>query len=557
MVRSRSVLIFVTLSAASIAAAAPLRLASIVAEPASQEEASCALFGQDPPESGDPQDCGKSERNVSSGEHNVLDMLNSFPSSHDSPGIVSLPPFHSPSSPERVDADNTESVPSIEFLALDPSGPCNPTSSQEYTDPDNTVSSIESRAPYTSGPLEAVCRSIGVLSPGTPHAPDAHSLLQKCTDTEISSADGPSSPALRLSVPPQPASTFPASPLYDAASPNQRKDAREEEDTLITARISAGLSHPSPSVDYPLLRERSVSTDIASAHSIETRPPDRPPGPPVVNSDMMSPYYPFIAGLKASDQAQTAGVVRHHVRAKDIMSYEKATNDSTSWDEFVKTKSGQVWLEFDRLLANLHPSFDRLSVKILIMADIILAHLEPVSEVVALHVYDELREWNSGQYQKDTKASEDWEQFLLTETGRLCSKVLKRIDNERRYEYHLPLLNRRSLIGMISEDIRGLTVYDKATAKMNDIFKSRACTGGDGQASLRAACSDMGLFRILHSPCYQLYQAMVSKSPLEVALVLYDKMEKQLQEVRANGNWGRDKGATCPARSYPSRNHQQ
>ncbi|KAJ3976394.1 hypothetical protein EV361DRAFT_945291 [Lentinula raphanica] len=554
MVRSRSVLIFLTLGATSIAAAAPLRLASIVAEPASQEAASCACYDRDTPESGNPRDCSKrSELNIIPGD----DFLhtNSFLSSRDSSAIVSLPPFRSPSSPERADADNTESVPSIESLALHPSGPCNSTSSQEYTDADNTVSSIESRAPYTSGPLEAVRRSIGVLSPGTPHAPDAH---QKCTNTKISSADGPNSPALRLSVPPQPASTFPASPLSDAASPNQRKDAREEEDTLITARISAGLSHPSASVDYPLLRERSVSTDIASAHSIETRPPDRPPGPPVVNSDMMSPYYPFIAGLKVSDQAQAAGVVRYHVRAKDIMSYEKATNDSTSWDEFVKTKSGQVWLEFDRLLANLHPSFDRLSVKILIMSDIILAHLEPVSEVVALHVYDELREWNSGQYQKDTKASEDWEQFLLTETGRLCSKVLKRIDNERRYEYHLPLLNHRALIGMISEDIRGLTVYDKATAKMNDIFKSRACTGGDGQASLRAACSDMGLFRILHSPCYQLYQAMVSKSPLEVALVLYDKMEKQLQEVRANGNWGRDKGATCPARSaHPSRNHQQ
>ncbi|KAJ3778554.1 hypothetical protein FB446DRAFT_783178 [Lentinula raphanica] len=381
MVRSRFVLIFVALGATSIAAAAPLRLASIVAEPASQEAASCARYERDTPESGDPQDCSKSGLNVSPGEHNnVLDM-NSFPSTgHDSSGIVSLPPFLSPSSQERVD-DDTANVPgSIESLATHPSGPLDFPLIQEgvdsiesrapyqastpfdfpsirkRTDADDTDSapSIESHALHPSGPFELVRRSIGVLSPGTPHAPNAHSLLRKRTDTEIASAHDPDSPiAFRSSVPRQPTSAFStSSPSTDAASLDQREDSREEgdveKDTVVTAHSiaswhdhsSPGLSHPSPaSVGYLLLRERT-SIDTASAHIIESRAAGKLiPAPPVVSNDMMLTYH-FISELETSDQPHAAGLVRNHIKHNDITSYEKATKDSTKWSKRVVDNYG-------------------------------------------------------------------------------------------------------------------------------------------------------------------------------------------------------------------------
>ncbi|KAJ3760107.1 hypothetical protein EV360DRAFT_68955 [Lentinula raphanica] len=541
MVRSRFVLIFVALGATSIAAAAPLRLASIVAEPASQEAASCALFGQDPPESGDPQDCGKSGLNVSPGEHNnVLDM-NSFPStSHDSSGIVPLSPFLSPSSQERVDddtanvpgsieslathpsgpfdfpliqegvdADDTASVPSIESLATHPSGPFDFPLIQKGVNADDTASvpsieplathpsgpfdfpliqedvdSIESRAPYQastpfdfpsikertdaddtdsapsieshalhpSGPFELVRRSIGVLSPGTPHAPNAHSLLRKRTDTEIASAHDPDSPiAFRSSVPRQPTSAFSTSSLsIDAASLDQREDAREEEDTVSTAhsiasvvRISsASISHPSPaSVEYPLLRKR---TDTGE-----------PSGPLVVSTEMMHPYDDCIARLPAPD---AAAVIRKNIKNDDRTMYEKNTEDSRNWDEFVRTNSGKLWLEIDRFLSQSHPTFDRILVKNMIAADIILAHLKNAPAVYARDVYNELKASDSDRYKQDIKAYTDFVQFLsFTETGRLCSRVTSRIIYQHRKNVNRQrwrTFHREDLRRMISTDIR-------------------------------------------------------------------------------------------------------
>ncbi|KAJ3977133.1 hypothetical protein EV361DRAFT_864037 [Lentinula raphanica] len=156
MVHSRPVFIFVALGAASIAAAAPLRLAPSV-EPASQEAASlCARFDQDKAgsESGNPQDYRRSELDVSFSEDYVLDM-GSFSSSRDSSVIVPLPPFDSPSSQGHVDPD-TASALSIESPALHPSGLLVSPSSQERADVDDTSApGIESPASHPSGPFDS------------------------------------------------------------------------------------------------------------------------------------------------------------------------------------------------------------------------------------------------------------------------------------------------------------------------------------------------------------------------------------------------------------------
>ncbi|KAJ3756753.1 hypothetical protein EV360DRAFT_71724, partial [Lentinula raphanica] len=149
-----------------------------------------------------------------------------------------------------------------------------------------------------------------------------------------------------------------------------------------------------------------------------------------------------------------------------------------------------------------------------------------------------LRDWNPTQYQEDTKASKDWQKFRSTETGKLFTKVYTRIHSRR--SQHQPIrLTHPPLKFLICEDIEGFTAYDKAERRMKRILES---TGGPSDnnvdASLRAAQGSMSLFRELSSPCYRQYQRIVTESPHDVAVALYDLMERRLQELMSERNEG-------------------
>ncbi|KAJ3818844.1 hypothetical protein F5880DRAFT_1681048 [Lentinula raphanica] len=500
MVRLHSVTVLIFI--ASIAAAAPLRLVPSV-EPASQEATPCArLEGDSTPKSVNPQDCGKSELNVSPGEHNVLDM-NSFSFSCDSSRIVLLPPFDSPSSqervdtedpsvPKRVDADTVNvpgigslashpsgpfhspsiqecvysdiaSAPSVESRALHPSGHLDSPTSQEHVDPgtvnvpgigsrafhpsgpfltlsiqeradaDDAVSvlNIESRAPHTSGPLEVVRRSIGVLSSGTSSAPDSHRLLRKRTDTDIAGADGSGPLDLHISDPLQPTSAFSTNLLSEAASPDQCKDAREQQGTVIIAHgiashvpdCSGPLNPSSASIDHPLLQERTY-TDITSAQSIKSHS-THPAGPVLVSSDMRpSKAYDFVSKLR-TDQFLTRVVV-DFMKSQDVP-YKQDTKLSKNYNQFLQTKTGELWQDIDRLLSVLHPTFNRLFIRMKVMSDSLIEHLSSIGHVDAAKVYNALEDWNSDQYREDIKSSQKWVDFCSKESGILLLTIVKRL----------------------------------------------------------------------------------------------------------------------------------
>ncbi|KAJ3712910.1 hypothetical protein C8R42DRAFT_308265 [Lentinula raphanica] len=523
MVRLHSVTVLIFI--ASIAAAAPLRLVPSV-EPASQEATPCArLEGDSTPKSVNPQDCGKSELNVSPGEHNVLDM-NSFSFSCDSSRIVLLPPFDSPSSQERVDTDDTSvpsiescaphpsgafdfptsqervdadtvnvpgigslashpsgpfhspsiqervysdlaSAPSVESRALHPSGHLDSPTSQEHIDPgtvnvpgigsrafhpsgpfltlsiqeradaDDAVSvlNIESRAPHTSGPLEVVRRSIGVLTSGTSIAPDSHRLLRKRTDTDIAGADGSGPLDLHISDPLQPTSAFSTNLLSEAASPDQCKDAREQEGTVIIAHgiashvpdCSGPLNPSSASIDYPLLQERT-SIDIASAQNIETRS-TQPPDPVLVSNDMEpSKAYDFVSNLKTEQALEY--VVLGFIKSQGVP-YNQDIKHSKNYDQFLQTTTGKLWKDIDRYLSILHPAFDRFSVKMRIMSDSLRAHLSSRRYVYVDNVYNELKDWNSDQYWKDIRDSQSWVDFCSKESGKLLDTAFERMNGRQ------------------------------------------------------------------------------------------------------------------------------
>ncbi|KAJ3758476.1 hypothetical protein EV360DRAFT_83050 [Lentinula raphanica] len=292
MVRSRSVFIFVALGAASIAAAAPLRLAPNVA-PASQEAASCAHFDRDTPESVNPHDCSEIELNVSSGEHYVLDM-NSFHSSRDSSGIVLLPsfdsplsqdddtsvlsidsraphpsgPFDSPSSQEHVDA-GTASVPGIESRAPHPSGPLYSLSIQERADAHDTASvpSIESRAPHPSGPFHSPWIQERANAYNTASVPGIVSRAPQLSGPFDSQLSQERADVDDISAPDIESHASHSSGPFDFPSSREHKGA----DTANVLAIKSRARHPSGPLYFPLIQERADADDTASVLGIASR----------------------------------------------------------------------------------------------------------------------------------------------------------------------------------------------------------------------------------------------------------------------------------------------
>ncbi|KAJ3726098.1 hypothetical protein C8R42DRAFT_718335 [Lentinula raphanica] len=578
MVHTCSVLIFVALGAA-----APLRLMPSV-EPAGQEAAlACAHFDRDTPESVNPQDCVESEfnHNVSIGEYNVLDM-NSFLSRRgDSSGINLLPPFDSPSSQdddasvlsiescaphpsgpfdsplsqEHEDAD-TISDPSISSRAPHPSGPFYSPSSQEHVDAITAdVPGIESRAPHPSGPyvspssqeradscapyrpsgiLEISRRSLGVLSSRSSNAPVPRHLLRKRTDTEVAGTDDlqPTS-AFSMSFPS--VNAFSEQHMPDAREENDMSDAHEEndleKDKIIT--IHSVASHvpdssgppqsfsASNTLDHPLLRER-IDTDIASTHTIESRSRSPyPHGPLVVSHDMDAYYLSQIS--KTTSAEEVVQVIKLNTG-----SYETDIQGRTSWADFLQTRAGQFWLVVDRILEQTRPNIDRISVKIEIMADIIVPRLDNVSSwKLPISIYQQVRAWNLNLYWDDTKASTDFDDWLLKDTGKLYLKIEKLITCAPS-----PRPIDRSVVSFLfGEDIRGLSADEKANSRLEKVLTSTGKEYDDVAAALRRAQTSMDQFRSKSTPCLTRFKHWKDMSTPDIANLLEQKMRKKLQEA--------------------------
>ncbi|KAJ3778194.1 hypothetical protein FB446DRAFT_841059 [Lentinula raphanica] len=518
MVHSRPVLIFVALGAASIAAAAPLRLAPNV-EPASQEAASCAHFDQDTPGSVNPHDCSEIELNVSSGEHYVLDM-NSFPSGRDPSGINLLLPFDSPSS-----QDDDTSVLSIESRALHPSGPFVSASSQERADADDTASvpGIASRALHPSGQLESFRRSFGVLSSRTSHAPDGHPLLRNRAETDIAGADDPDPPAtLRISVPLQPISVFSTSYPSEAASAHHSLDHEVIATPSIASHVhdsSSPVHSSATSIDHVF----DPNIDIASAHTIESRSPNpHAHGPPVASGDMGA--YQIVIGLPMGKNIPAA-TMRDSIKSK-CASYEKDLM-ATNWNRFQETDSGMTWLGVDQFLPQMRPMIDREPIKLEIMGDIILAHLDSTAIGDPLHMYKALKQLNVHQYWNDARTSKDRHAFSKTETGKLLSALLKR----------LGLAHQQSpnLFGIVDGDLHCIDPDREAFRRMRGMITK------DDTASLRAANGDLSTFLDQDpnhdSPCAERFRTEVRNSPPNVAAALNNRLA---QLLKANKSFERN-----------------
>ncbi|KAJ3726099.1 hypothetical protein C8R42DRAFT_718336 [Lentinula raphanica] len=504
MVRSRPVFIFVALGAALIATAAPLRLASSV-EPASQEAASCAHFDQDTQESANPHDCSEIELNVSSGEHYVLDM-NSFPSRRDSSGINPLLPFDSPLSQDHADAVDTASV-----------------------------LGIASRALHPSGPLEVVGRSNGVLSSGTSHTPDAHPLLRNRAETDIAGADDTGSPARRITVPLQPTRAFPTSFPFVVASPDPRKDALDEEGNVVTTHSIASdvpyslgpLDPSSASIVDPLLRMHT-GTDIAGAHSIESRSP-HPPGPhsgaPIVVSADMQAYYIMSKIHEDASPEEVVNAIKF-----DTRSYDTDIQGRTSWAHFLDTNTGKSWLAVDRVLKENRPTIDRDSVQIMIKADIILDRLKnyrATDEYFLRNVYSVFRVWNDLEYWDATGVSGNWDNFLTKHTGKLLLRVYDLLGPENKAPFH----QLKYLRKLVDEDIEHLSPARKADQKMQTLRTYDGCT-----TAATNARGHLGLFVQQNSRCFAIYRYEYLWSTTDVQVCLQEQMTQWLVATYSNSN---------------------
>ncbi|KAJ3839834.1 hypothetical protein F5878DRAFT_659943 [Lentinula raphanica] len=293
MVRSRPVFIFVALGAASIAAAAPLRLAPSV-EPAGQEAASCTRFDRDTADPGNPQDCVESEfnHNVSIGEYNVLDM-NAFHSSRDFSGIAPLPSFDSPSS-----QDDDTSAPSIESRASHSSGLFDSPSSQEHEDAD-TISdpSISSRAPHPSGPfyspssqehVDAITADVPGIESRAPHpsGPFYSPWIQERANAyDTASVPGIVSRAPQLSGPFDSQLSQERADVDDTSAPDIESHASHPSgpfnfsssrghkgaDTANVLAIKSRAPHPSGLLYSPSIQERADADDTAGVPGIASR----------------------------------------------------------------------------------------------------------------------------------------------------------------------------------------------------------------------------------------------------------------------------------------------
>ncbi|KAJ3756740.1 hypothetical protein EV360DRAFT_84665 [Lentinula raphanica] len=585
MVHSRPVFIFVALGAASIATAAPLRLAPSV-EPARQEAASCAY---------------EIELNVSSGEHHVLDM-NSFPSRRDSSGIDLLLPFDSPSSQdddtsvlsiasravhpsglfvspssqERADADHTASVPDIASHAPHPSGPFQSLLIlEDHADTDDTSApSIESRAPRPSGPF---------------HSPSIEERVDDATasvPSVESHAPYPSAPFHSLAIQKRADADDAASfPGVESRAPHTSGGLLQ----VVRRSIGVPSSGTSNTPDtHPLLRKRT-DTDIAgdddnrplALHIPVTLQPTSAAALPDQHNDAREQGDTIIAALRiASHVPDSSGplhpsavsvahtLVQEHTptdiasahsieprssvppgplvvssdmnylsslgeqaSAEEVVnvikshsrSYETDIQGTETWSQFLETTSGRLWQDIERLLRAERPNIIRRSVKIEIMKDIILASPES-NNPNSLLAYKKLMKWNYGEYGNAIAAYDKWNDIKHLEIGRLIYRIKTCL--KKGQPAYLP-----NFMTMVHDDINGLTTDRKAKKRIETIIRDP-----QHYADLRDARGAMSQFASLNLLCYQQYQYLYDNSLADVAGALYNRMEQALKTWHQHGH---------------------
>ncbi|KAJ3726097.1 hypothetical protein C8R42DRAFT_708148 [Lentinula raphanica] len=455
MVRSRPVFIFIALGAASIAGAAPLRFAAS-AEPASQEAASlCARFDQDKAglESGNPQDCRRSELDVSSSEDYVLDM-DSFSSSRDSSVVVPLPPFDSPSSQEHADAD-TASAPSIESPALHPSGPFVSPSSQECADvDDNSAPGIESPASHPSGPFDSPSSqeradvddnsALSIKSPA-PHSsgPFDSPSSQEHIDADTADVPGIEFPALH-----------PSGPLY-LPSIRERADA---DDTASVPGIASRAPHPSGLLEYfrrslGVLSSRSSNAPLA--HSLLRKRTDTE----ITSADDLQPTSAFSTSTPvnaSSEQHMDAQEENDLEQGKIITTHSFASHVP---DPFGPPQSFSVSNTLDHPLLQEHIDIDIASAHniesrsphppgpLVVSHDMDAYYLSQIGETASAEEVVKVIKLNTGSYETDIQGRTSWADFLQTRAGQFWLVVDHLLGENR------PTIDRESVQIIIQADI--------------------------------------------------------------------------------------------------------
>ncbi|KAJ3834248.1 hypothetical protein F5878DRAFT_664945 [Lentinula raphanica] len=148
-------------------------------------------------------------------------------------------------------------------------------------------------------------------------------------------------------------------------------------------------------------------------------------GPVLVSSDMRpSKAYDFVSKLR-TDQFLTRVVV-DFMKSQDVP-YKQDTKLSKNYNQFLQTKTGELWQDIDRLLSVLHPTFNRLFIRMKVMSDSLIEHLSSIGHVDAAKVYNALEDWNSDQYREDIKSSQKWVDFCSKESGILLLTIVKRL----------------------------------------------------------------------------------------------------------------------------------
>ncbi|KAJ3824323.1 hypothetical protein F5880DRAFT_393522 [Lentinula raphanica] len=524
--RSHSALLLAALGVASIAAAAPLpRIVLSSVKIPGEDAASCALFNQDTHQSGNPQPRSESEPNVF--PNNVLDTVDSSSFDHDSSVIVSTSSSSPVSRSLLQENADTASIPSIEYRS-----PCilSGDDSTRVFSPDPPYATvtrslplprkhadtdidpvIQSRAPQSSDPL-VVEHPIDVSSPSIAYTPVARSFPPKRMDTDTASGDHiiesrnvhPSSGPL----------IHPTS--GSSATPHDGTEAADPDIDDIQRKIDAIIAANSPA--------QAVVSHNSSAFS--TTPPNRIAFP---HADLTDAQRKIDSAIAAADPFAYAIVsqIPELSTAYDVCEMLKFALEFqskpwpvepmariTNWDQFVQTAAGKLWRDTDQLISIMRPDdHGGHSIRTEITVQIILAH--PDNGFTNKGVYKSLTEWNHPRYWEDTKAAKGGglSKFYSTETGRIFLRIRDYIEPPSTIH-----LNYNALSTLVSEDIQGYSVDEKAERRMSQIIGD-----SDAVASIRAA-RDLVDFIDRKSFCSRRYSTRVNVAPPNVATVLRQMM---------------------------------
>ncbi|KAJ3826241.1 hypothetical protein F5878DRAFT_709200 [Lentinula raphanica] len=242
--------------------------------------------------------------------------------------------------------------------------------------------------------------------------------------------------------------------------------------------------------------------------------------------------------LRHSDHGFSQFELRAYTELKNwnSLQFQTDVDASKDWDDFKTKYTGRLWLRIYDLL----PSAEKNHFHLEVFQNMVFDPLETSAGIIAarlshsdhgtyywhrlpLHAYTELKNWNSLQFQTDVDASKDWDDFETKYTGRLWLRIYDLLPSERKSYLQSKLKHLRYYV---TEDIEGLSVEEKADARMKLIFTSK---GDDVEASLRNSRGSLPRFKSKNTPCFKRYESVLSWAPVEVKAVIVNKMKEKLQ----------------------------